>query len=290
MKKLLSLLCVFALLISISIPTFSAFADTENMIVNNTVKDTYRLNTGIIGYGSVNAFIDSKNDLEDIKGLRYDADKAPASAILRTKYIDGTLYITDKSGEKLTTVTDVLNNYTRNKIIPAFYLNGGDFDTAKELQAYLIKHEIEDGFVISADRDVLKSCIYYENRIGNKVRLHLGGVLEFNDCSDLTWSEISTICASVGARAAIVNYKDKSTEDLHELYSNSELGSKITVYVKAETEQEMQSAVLGGAWGVIYHDWKSTINFIESFTENTLVRPVQILDTVVQTFIIKKIP
>jgi len=276
MKKLLSLLCVFALLISISIPTFSAFADTENMIVNNTVKDTYRLNTGIIGYGSVNAFIDSKNDLEDIKGLRYDADKAPASAILRTKYIDGTLYITDKSGEKLTTVTDVLNNYTRNKIIPAFYLNGGDFDTAKELQAYLIKHEIEDGFVISADRDVLKSCIYYENRIGNKVRLHLGGVLEFNDCSDLTWSEISTICASVGARAAIVNYKDKSTEDLHELYSNSELGSKITVYVKAETEQEMQSAVLGGAWGVIYHDWKSTINFIESFTENTLVRPVQI--------------
>jgi len=70
--------------------------------------------------------------------------------------------------------------------------------------------------------------------------------------------------------------KDKSTEDLHELYSNSELGSKITVYVKAETEQEMQSAVLGGAWGVIYHDWKSTINFIESFTENTLVRPVQI--------------
>ena len=272
-KLLLSITCAIAMLFSFVVPVTVTKADTEFRYVNNTVKDTYRLNTGMIGYATVTAFINNQADLDAIKGLRYDADKAPAMAFLYTKSVDGRLSVTSKDGEVITSLTDVLNNYTRNKVIPAFYLTAGDTQTALDLQEYLLKYEIKDAFVVSSDAQTLETCLKYYNTAGARAKLRATGMLEFIDCKNTSWREINETCSAVGARTCLINYKDKTEAEFEEFYSNS-VYSAMTAYIKTDSATDMQSAVLGGAWAVVYDDWKETIDFIESFDKNTLVHDI----------------
>lgn len=272
MKKfLLSITCAVVLLIGAIFPVTVTFTQADSdTYVNNTVKDTYRLDTGIIGYATVTAFINDVADLNEIKGLRYDADKAPATVYLYTRSVDGELYVTTDGGEVITFLTDVLNNYTRNKIIPAFYLTENDYDTAADLQAYLLEHDIKDAFVVSADAATLTACTHYRNAAGALVRLRAASMLEFADCKNLTWREINEKCSAAGARACLIDFNDKTAEEFEEFYSNS-VYSAMTAYIRVDTVEEMQSAVLGGAFAVVYDEWKQTIDFIESFDSATLV-------------------
>lgn len=272
MKKiLLSITCAIVLLMGVFVPATLTKADTDFRYVNNTVKDTYRLDTGIIGYATVTAFINDSADLNAIKGLRYDADKAPAMVFLYTKSVDGNLKITSKSGEVLTSITDVLNNYTRNKVIPAFYLTAGDTETALNLQAYILKHNIKDAFIVSSDADTLTACTNYYNTAGALSRIRPASMLEFTDCKNLSWRQINETCSHAGARACLIDYNDKTTAEFNEFYSRP---YAMTAYIKTDSVKEMQSAVLGGAWAVVYDDWKQTIEFIESFDDPTLVHDI----------------
>lgn len=272
MKKfLLSITCALVLLIGAFVPAAVTSTQADSALyVNNTVKDTYRLDTGIIGYATVTAFINTADDLNAVKGLRYDADKAPAMVYLYTRSVEGSLCVTSADGEVITSLTDVINNYTRNKIIPAFYLTAGDYRTAADLQAYLLEYDIKDAFVVSADAETLTACTHYNNAAGKLTRLRAASMLEFADCKNLSWREINETCSVAGARTCLIRFNDKTASEFEEFYSNS-VYSAMTAYIKVDTVEEMQSAVLGGAFAVVYDDWKQTIDFIESFDSATLV-------------------
>ena len=267
------------LITALMVPTFSALAEeqSEPITVNNNYKTTYELSTGIIGYATVSAYIDSQSELDAIKNLSGATDKAPAIAYLRVKDVDGVLKVADKDGNILTTLTDVLNNYTADKIIPAFYLTAGDTATATSLQTYIRDNDIQDAFVVSSDGELINSVLFVPNALGGYSKLRMGGILEFTDCKDMSWLEINRACASAGARVALIDYSDKTVGELHKLYDDRKLGIPMTVFIKADTEKEMQNAILGGAWGIAVNDWAKTINFIESFDKTTVVRPMQII-------------
>ena len=279
MKKFSFTLLIIMLITALMVPTFSALAEeqSEPITVNNNYKTTYELSTGIIGYATVSAYIDSQSELDAIKNLSGATDKAPAIAYLRVKDVDGVLKVADKDGNILNTLTDVLNNYTADKIIPAFYLTAGDTVTAMSLQTYIRDNDIQDAFVVSSDGELINSVLFVPSVLGGYSKLRLGGILEFTDCKDMEWIDINMACAAAGARVAMIDYADKTVEQLHALYDDQKLGVPMTVFIKVDTKKEMQNAVLDGAWGVAVNDWVDTINFIESFDKTTVVRPMQII-------------
>lgn len=275
MKKITLTLLLLTLCVSLCMPTISAYASMSTE-VNNNYKTTYELDTGIIGYATVTTFIDTADDLEAIKGLSDLSAKAPAMAILRVKNSSG-LKVVDKNGEELASLTDVINDYTADKIIPAFYVSGGDTNTASSLQNYIVTNDIEDAFVISNNGDTLKSVLFRKNVMGTYSKLIVGGMLEFENAKDLTWKEINVACYNSGARVALIDYNDKTKAELHALYDDRLYGVPMSVFIKVDNATEMQSAVLDGAWGITVSDWKGTIDFMESFKQNVVVRPMNII-------------
>ena len=285
MKKIALLISILVLSISILASSTVAFADQTEK-VNNTYKDTYELDTGIINYASITAFIDNAEQLNDIK-LAVEEGKTPAMVYLRVKQIDGVLKVVAKDGAILTSLTDVLNNYTGDTIIPAFYLENSDTDTASVLQRYIIKHNICDAFVVSSDADLLASVIIYKNSMGTNSKLQVGGMLIIEDCAELSLAQINSLANKAKSRAVLVNAKDFSKERTHTYATDHALGYSISIYLKTDGVSEMQSAVLDGARGICTDDWRSAINFMESIKRNTYVRPINIIahrgmDTVYQ--------
>lgn len=208
MKKLTQTIFGFALALAFTLPTTAVLsAGAESEWVNNTYKAPYELNTGIIGYPTVTAFIDNEAELNAIKGLNLKAEKAPAMVYLRVKAVDGALQVCSESGDVLTTLTDVLNHYTRNRIIPAFYVAAGDLETASVLQGYIREHEIEDAFVVSPDVETLHSVIYFETDMGTS-KLIVGGILEIADADEKSLTDVSHALGSAGARCVLVTASD----------------------------------------------------------------------------------
>ena len=276
MKKLTQTIFGFSLALALLAPTATVLsAGAESEWVNNTYKAPYELNTGIIGYPTVTAFIDNEAELNAIKGLNLKAEIAPAMVYLRVKAVEGVLQVCSESGETLTTLTDVLNHYTRNRIIPAFYVAAGDTETASVLQGYIREHEIEDAFVVSPDVETLHSVIYFETDMGTS-KLIVGGILEIADAGQTSLTDISRALGSAGARCVLVTASDFPKSRLDE-YFESHFSRRYSIYVKADGAEEMQKAVLSGATGICVDDWQETIEFIESFDEATLTRPINIM-------------
>lgn len=268
MKKLVGIfLSLLITLSAIAVP-FIGVGYAEESVDISAVKETYKIETGIVGYPTVTTFVDGQSQLDKLS----TDEKTPAMAFLRVKANGETLNVVDKNGVTIAELYDCLANGLGNRIIPAFYVQAEDSETAQKVCAFIKKWGLVDCAVVSSDGELLQS-VYFETVDGVTRTRGVSCILEVTDGRGKSLLDLSNMAASVGARAVLMDMDEMSSEEFLQ-YRETYAASALTVYFQADDKAEVFQAIERGADAVCITDYGSAISVYESFQSTTVIRPI----------------
>ncbi len=241
---------------SIKITVLEEAPEYEEPEIKQTMQFVYEPESNIYNPPTNVAIIDSAQALSGLQeGIK------PSNALM---YIDKSLNVNDKDGNKLATAEEALE-HLQSSIIPAFYVN--DNETVDNLITLLKEKDIKDVLIVSADEAVAKYAREKYSIARNAV--------DFSAYTDTPTNEdLLRIRGTVtGAKSliAILPLEYAVTDYVDYLQS---LG--ITVWIKngdITNDTEIVKMITSGANGLVTNDYKRIADsFTTLFLENTLTR------------------
>ncbi len=189
---------------------------------------------------------------DDLNGILSDS---PAVAIM---YINSSLEVLDKNGNKISTVAQAMQKLG-NKVIPAFYVS--DNATLNAICTSLNNAEMIDAYVVSNKPELVG--------LARSKYSTVRGIVDFSNRSDLSLSEIRSIANTSGARVVMISPAQatkKNIDKLQRLYTTTWVQSA------SDSTAELVSYITMGANGIVTQNRKRLENcFTAFFEKNTII-------------------
>lgn len=173
--------------------------------------------------------------------------------------IDDNLNVTDENSTILSTASKLISTYGKN-VIPAFYLK--NLTQARNLANLLKSMNILDAFVLSDDSTA------YLVKEARAICKTIRGIIRFNDAIDSP-SKGAAVIDSLNINYANVAIIPANSNDESILYLQSRLAM---VWLSANESNEIYSAIVKGANGIISGNYTKIFDIYSSFDAPTLIR------------------
>lgn len=247
----------FAIFVNRSTINIKSIKITDEVLAPSEFDDsslisTYQNETSIVNAPTVVSYINTKDDLEALKG-----DIKPSNAILR---FNANKEIVGENGEIFGNASDVINNYLQWKIIPIFEVENEEECTS--LIDFLSNDRVLfDTSILSSDSDLITKL--------KRQLSYVRAILKVNEIPENIFDLVTT-STKIGANTILLKQSDSTVENINYLQARFKT---VWTMVNNLDENSLHGVIFSGTCGLVNSNFLSLYNKLNSYKgENILTR------------------